>query len=56
MLDERETYQQNFPQRSLGEALDRVSGKRIIERLPIAVVAETIDNANTRLLTPVDID
>ena len=56
MLDERQAYQQNFPQRSLGEALDRVSGKRIVERSPIAGAAETIDNANTRLLTPVDID
>ena len=56
MLDERETYQQNILKRSLGEASDRVSGKRIIERLAIAVVAETIDNANTSLLTPVDID
>ena len=38
MPDERETYQQHFPKRSLGGALDRVSGKRIIERLPIAGV------------------
>jgi hypothetical protein len=45
-----------FPKRSLGEALNRVSGKRIIERLPIAGVGETIDNANTMLSTPADID